>query len=262
MEFLTKLFWSFIYLATFGLFCIIIQKLFPSNKGQKTWRKDSKVDFCYWLFSNLITIYLTAFTAVIVISLLSLISPALERRINSNISESLTTIGVILALIMLDFTAYWIHRIFHTGRLWNYHSIHHSSREIDWLSSVRFHPLESIVIIVLSYSACIIGGLGFKDVATALAIRGAYGYIVHANVTWHYGPLSYIIASPYFHRWHHTKDREGIDKNFAGVFSLWDFIFGTAYMPKARQPGNFGIKTDIGESFMQHLVYPFRKKRS
>jgi sterol desaturase/sphingolipid hydroxylase (fatty acid hydroxylase superfamily) len=86
--------------------------------------------------------------------------------------------------------------------------------------------------------------------------------MVHANVSWGFGPLGRLVASPKFHRWHHTSEDEGLDKNFAGMFPVFDMIFGTYYMPKDRLPQKFGLKNQtIPGGFWAQMVYPFRRKK-
>ena len=54
-------------------------------------------------------------------------------------------------------------------------------------------------------------------------------------------------------------DEEGLGKNFAGLFPIYDVMFGTFYMPRGRQPRNFGIYGEVmTESFIGQLLYPFR----
>lgn len=259
MQFLNNILISSVYLAICGCICIVISKLFPSIAGQKIYRSDTLLDLTYWFILSFFIGYITIFLISTLITLYAvLLSPALLAKINTPTNPSLEIAAVILAIVMLDFVAYWLHRIFHSRKLWKFHAIHHSSKEIDWLSSIRFHPVEGAITIGITYTICIVAGIGFRDVSAALLLRGLYGYLVHANVKWTYGPLGYVIASPFFHRWHHTKEKAGIDKNFGGVFSLWDFIFGTAYYPKGIQPHNFGIKDDLEGNFIKHLLYPFK----
>ena len=59
---------------------------------------------------------------------------------------------------------------------------------------------------------------------------------VHANLNWTLGPFKYVLATPVFHRWHHTSLEEGGNTNFAGTFPLWDLLFGTFRMPENRLP--------------------------
>ena len=64
---------------------------------------------------------------------------------------------------------------------------------------------------------------------------------VHANLNWTLGPFRYVIATPVFHRWHHTSPEEGGNTNFAGTFPLWDILFGTFRMPENRLPDHYGV---------------------
>jgi sterol desaturase/sphingolipid hydroxylase (fatty acid hydroxylase superfamily) len=64
-----------------------------------------------------------------------------------------------------------------------------------------------------------------------------------------------------FHRWHHTTEEEGLDKNFAGLFPFIDLAFGTFYMPLGRQPQRFGVTNDdVPAGLVAQLAYPFRQK--
>jgi sterol desaturase/sphingolipid hydroxylase (fatty acid hydroxylase superfamily) len=69
-----------------------------------------------------------------------------------------------------------------------------------------------------------------------------------------------VVASPRFHRWHHTSEQEGLDRNFAGLFPWLDALFGTLYMTKDEVPRQFGV---VGESIptglWRQLLYPWRK---
>ena len=64
------------------------------------------------------------------------------------------------------------------------------------------------------------------------------------------------------HRWHHTSEDEGLDRNFSGLFPLIDVLFGTFYMPKDRLPERFGLKNeDVPAGFWGQLAYPFRRQK-
>ena len=110
------------------------------------------------------------------------------------------------------------HRLFHRRWLWRFHAIHHSSRTVDWLSTARLHPVND----ALSRLAQVLPlyRLGFSGVALAAFVPcfTLYALLLHANVGWSFGPLRYLLASPTLHRWHHTTEAEGIDKNSAGLF--------------------------------------------
>jgi sterol desaturase/sphingolipid hydroxylase (fatty acid hydroxylase superfamily) len=72
-----------------------------------------------------------------------------------------------------------------------------------------------------------------------------------------------VIASPVYHRWHHSAAPAAINKNFAGLFPFWDRVFGTLHLPKDRQPTTFGVVGDAPPAaFLPQLFYPFRAPRT
>src|SRR5439155_11746768 len=79
------------------------------------------------------------------------------------------------------------------------------------------------------------------------------------NLKWTFGPLRFVVASPVFHRWHHTEAEEGLNKNFAPTLALLDVIFGTFYMPPGRLPEQFGNgDAHFPQGFWAQLAYPFK----
>jgi sterol desaturase/sphingolipid hydroxylase (fatty acid hydroxylase superfamily) len=103
---------------------------------------------------------------------------------------------------------------------------------------------------------------GFNVGAVALYAPFAtiYAIMIHANLDWDFGPLRYMIASPTFHRWHHTKEAEGLNKNFSGGLPIWDLLFGTFYMPRGEKPARFGIDDDLPEGFIGQMLAPFGRR--
>ena len=85
--------------------------------------------------------------------------------------------------------------------------------------------------------------------------------MVHANLNWTFGPFKYVFASPVFHRWHHTSQAEGMDKNFAPTIPLIDVVFGTFYMPEGVTPKHYGVPgANIPTGFFAQMLWPFRSK--
>ena len=66
-----------------------------------------------------------------------------------------------------------------------------------------------------------------------------FAILLHANLDWDWGPLRSVVASPRFHRWHHTTAERGGEKNFASTFPVLDLMFGTFYMPKNEVPDRY-----------------------
>lgn len=156
-----------------------------------------------------------------------------------------------------DFIGYWTHRLFHNGRWWPFHAVHHSSEDLDWLGSLRVHPVNDFVNKLMQAGPMLLLGFNpFVTLSTAPFFT-LYAIFLHANVSWDFGPLRHVIATPAFHRWHHSKDREAWDKNFAGLLPVWDLLFGTFYLPKGRSPENFGICEPMPKSYLGQLWEPF-----
>ena len=171
---------------------------------------------------------------------------------------------VVVYVVVADFLYYWAHRMFHGRSLWKFHAIHHSATEVDWTTEYRFHPVNimlqpapvAVLMLTLGISPGVLAFLIPFDVVT-----GAW---VHSNLNWTLGPLRYVVATPVFHRWHHTSPAEGGEKNFAPTFALWDWLFGTFYMPEGKLPQVFGVDdaTFPTEGYLAQLIHPFKPKEA
>lgn len=250
----------------------IIERLWPSKKGQRWWRSGIKTDFLWWFFDPLIGQGL-AFIAVAaaVIALAKIAGVPIDRTHiqqwmsrDTVISSQPAALQALEALLWFELIGYWSHRAFHqVSVLWRYHAIHHSSTEVDWLSSVRVHPVNEIGSRLAQVSPLVLVGYNAGVVVAFVPILTLYAIMLHANVSWNFGRLRYVIGSPVYHRWHHTSEKEGLDKDFAAMFPFVDWIFGTLYFPADRQPMQFGVPgEDIPNNLLKQLVYPFRKKGS
>ena len=176
--------------------------------------------------------------------------------------------GQLLAVLFLrDCLIYVRHRIFHLRSIWAFHSIHHSSEEVNWLSTVRLHPVENITEAtceILLFLGCGIIGVDPAVLSVAGVITGFYNLFIHSNLRWTFGPLRYVLVSPVFHRWHHSDTKEAADKNFTAMFSCIDLAFGTFYMPKGAMPHTVGLsaqeKSVYPRTLAGQLLHPFRKR--
>lgn len=64
---------------------------------------------------------------------------------------------------------------------------------------------------------------------------------IHSNINVRAGFVQYIINGPEMHRWHHAVDDDAHDRNFGTKFAFWDWLFGTAFVPKNRKPVGYGL---------------------
>jgi sterol desaturase/sphingolipid hydroxylase (fatty acid hydroxylase superfamily) len=163
-------------------------------------------------------------------------------------------------LVVSDFLTYWIHRLYHGQQMWRYHAVHHSSEELEWISAARFHPINILFGTVMVDVALLLAGISPNVMLWVGPFTTAHSAFVHANLNWTLGPFKYVLASPVFHRWHHTAAERGGSKNFAGTFPVLDLIFGTFYMPKNELPDAYGIEDKtFPEGFGSQIVYPFTR---
>ena len=141
----------------------------------------------------------------------------------------------ILFLVAVGLHVYWLHRMFHGGAFWKYHAIHHSSEDLDWISAARFHPVNLFLGTIAVDVILLMAGIAEYH-ALGRTLHDLHSAFVHANLNWTLGPFKYVLATPVFHRWHHTSLEQGGNTNFAGTFPLWDILFGTFRMPENRFP--------------------------
>src|ERR1051325_1176695 len=147
------------------------------------------------------------------------------------------------------------------GTLCLFHAVHHSSTDLDWLSSVRVHPVNEALQRAIEATPLLLLGFSTGAFAAYVPFLTLYAIMLHANVSWSFGPLRYVLASPTFHRWHHTSEREGLDRNFAGLLPVYDWLFGTLYLPRGARPSRFGvIDLTAPAGLPAQLLWPFRRR--
>ena len=163
-------------------------------------------------------------------------------------------------LFFADLVSYWLHRAFHQiPWMWNFHAIHHSSLQMDWLAGSRSHIVDTLLNRLLAFIPIFILGFGQPALYAYIVFVSFHAVYIHANVNHRWPYLRWIFATPEFHHWHHTSDEEGIDKNFAVFLSFIDVIFGSAHMP-SHWPKRYGTtKFQPPETYLGQLSYPFKR---
>jgi sterol desaturase/sphingolipid hydroxylase (fatty acid hydroxylase superfamily) len=234
--------------------------LMPCNRGMYWWTnlRAAGTDLCYWFVTPVVV---RISRAILLAAGIALFfggqAPGFSRVAQMPIWQQCLAIQ-----LLQDVFLYWMHRGFHTSLGWRFHAVHHSPTVLDWLSASRNHVVNNLLTFILADSAVQL--LGFSPIALMILapINVVWSSMVHANLNWTFGPLRYLLASPVFHRWHHTLEGEGLNKNFAPTFPFLDLILGTFYMPPGKLPEQFGNgEHDFPEGFFGQLIYPFMKKK-
>jgi sterol desaturase/sphingolipid hydroxylase (fatty acid hydroxylase superfamily) len=181
------------------------------------------------------------------------------ERVGTGQSASLSIVMAYTAALLLaeDFFRYWAHRLMHASPfLWQFHKVHHSPEVLVPLSQMRTHPvnglvngLRSLIAIPLVTGAFLLLFPGQLTVMTILGVNAGRfvfdvlgSHLRHSHVWLSFGPvLSRIVISPAQHQVHHSRARRHWNRNYGSQFALWDWMFGTLYVPQRRERMAFGI---------------------
>jgi sterol desaturase/sphingolipid hydroxylase (fatty acid hydroxylase superfamily) len=246
-------------LATFAAIAVsfvIAERVWPA-RPQPLFRRGFITDLLYVPIHYLMRVVINGTVAVALAEAGRRALPGLSIGI---LSERALLVQALALLLVLDFFFYVMHRLKHRWRWWwRLHETHHSSMDLDWLSSARFHPLEKILDRTIYLLPLLV--LGASDGALFIwaAVDAFFGMFIHSNVRCRIGLLIYVFVGPEMHRWHHAVDRERRECNYGNNFSIFDWIFGTAYLSR-EEPARFGVDDPAypeGDLFKQFL-YAFR----
>jgi sterol desaturase/sphingolipid hydroxylase (fatty acid hydroxylase superfamily) len=234
------------------------------NPGKVWWRNRTLfIDLGYWLTLQCLAPYLRMGLLIAIATLaMAFASPAeidaYVRNGRGPVSGLSFWSQAAFYLLASDFLMYWIHRTFHGASLWRYHAIHHSAEDVDWTTAYRFHPINICLDTYLADVIMLYLGVAPAVLLFLVPFQTMSSLFVHANLNWTLGPLRYVLATPVFHRWHHTLPDQGGNSNFASTFAFWDVLFGTFYMPSGRLPARYGVDDpQFPAGFLAQLAYPF-----
>lgn len=248
----------------FALFATL-EKWTPCNPGQPFHKKQFLTDAAYYLVIPIFTKII--FIVYLRIGFFTLFGQQSDETVKALVMHGFGPLGTLplwaqaaFTFILSDIILYWTHRLFHGKALWKFHAIHHSPTHVRWHSTYRFHPINIWLTFTLVNALMVLMGFSIESMVMLSTFNTLYSAMVHANLNWTFGPFKYVFASPVFHRWHHTSQEEGMDKNFAPTFPLLDIIFGTFYMPDNTLPEKYGIHDkDFPDSFIQQILWPFKR---
>lgn len=165
-------------------------------------------------------------------------------------------LGALIYVLTADFAEYLLHRAqHHSPLLWRLHALHHSDPCMNASSGRRHHWGSSLLSVVITTPlTAILLHPQAGDIAV-YAVASLWVIVCHSNLPLHLGPLNRVLNSPNFHRIHHSREPEHFDRNFANIFSVWDWLSG-AWLDPDRPPPATGL-AHAPKSIGEALVWPF-----
>ena len=251
--------WFLLDMLLMALIYVPIERLWPQYPKQGTFRKEWVLDVVYFMSTHLpiqILSFLVLLPATQATKYLGV--PVLQH----SIARLPWLLQFFLAVVVADVAEYFIHLALHkVPFLWRFHAIHHSSKALDWIAGSRSHFVDDTLVRGFILVPMM---LGFSQ-----SIILAYLIFVTLHATWthcNFGPnpkwLEKYLVMPRYHHWHHTSEKEGIDKNFAIHFPWIDKLFGTYYFPE-HWPERYGLDgEELSHSFMGQTIGPFLPRKS
>jgi sterol desaturase/sphingolipid hydroxylase (fatty acid hydroxylase superfamily) len=153
-----------------------------------------------------------------------------------------------LAFVLDDCRYYWWHRIGHRSRwFWASHGVHHSSRHFNLSTNLRQSWTSEFSGLVLLNVP--LAWLGFHPsmIALAFTVNLLYQFWIHTEMIdrmprW----FEWLLNTPSHHRVHHASNPRYLDANYAGVFMVWDRLFGTFVPEQPEEPVRYGLVKNLG----------------
>ncbi len=189
------------------------------------------------------------------------------------VARSIITIMLFLAYEL----GYWLnhylsHRI---AFLWEFHKVHHSATSLTPLTNFRVHPIYMCVFInILAVSIGLANGIGDYLLGQPASQYGlsetniilvffiyVYVHLQHSQLWISFtGRLGRLLMSPAHHQIHHSRNPAHFNKNLGSCLAVWDWMFGTLYIPAAENEMlEFGVEPDRehAHTIRGELILPF-----
>jgi sterol desaturase/sphingolipid hydroxylase (fatty acid hydroxylase superfamily) len=244
-------------LAILAVIFIPLERLFALHP-RRVLRRGWRTDVVHFLVNGTVLRIGMLVSVVVIGRVLRAFVPApLRDAVAASPSWAQVAAGLTIATI----GGYAGHRAAHeVPLLWRFHRVHHSSREMDWLAATHLHPLDETFVRSMAVLPLYALGFGRVSLGAFLILITLQAIFIHANVRLGFGPLRWVIGTPQFHHWHHAREPQAYNSNYAGEFPALDALFGTLYLPGDRWPAQYGVDDTQPDGYLRQLAWPFRTR--
>lgn len=259
----------FYWLIGISVAVYALEILFPWRKNQSRIREDFWLD-TFYMFFNFFLFSLVGYAAVSDVAVKAfndfLASVfGIRNLVALNVATLPHWAQLLILFVARDFIQWNVHRLLHWSPwLWKFHQVHHSVRQMGFAAHLRYHFMETIVYRSIEYLPLAMIGFGIQDFILVHLFTLTIGHLNHANIYLPLGPLQYIFNSPQMHIWHHSEQlpegRSGV--NYGLTLSVWDYLFGTVWMPKNGRDIKLGFPgvDEYPHGFFSQMFQPFKRK--
>jgi sterol desaturase/sphingolipid hydroxylase (fatty acid hydroxylase superfamily) len=252
----------FAWLVLLTLLFVPLERWFGAQHAPRS-RREKLNDVAWYVISSLVPI-------VLLTAPLALLAVAAQHLVPAVLTLSLQAlpdwVRIALAFVIGEIGFYWGHRLSHElPWLWRFHALHHSTEHLHFMANTRTHPVDMVVTRLFGLIPLYLLGLagpsmaGTAAPALLLVVGTLWGFFIHANVRWRLGPLEWLVTTPAFHHWHHTRN-DHINRNYASTLPVLDRLFGTHYLPR-HWPAQYGTDTRVADTLAGQMLDPLLGKK-
>ncbi len=262
--------WMFLLM---GPVYIALEAIRPIKREQKLFRGELGQDIFWYVLNNVYIdallyyarVYITLHLAPkIWARVIGFITPFSTENFLSQFPTKLdsTFLLVIIIFFSRDFLSYWAHYFAHRLKfLWNFHILHHSVKELDWLSGHRSYWLDGLIFDLIISLPLVFIEVSEEGLTLIALWETHLQFFIHTNYKYSLGYLGKWLNNNQIHWWHHSvRNHHKYGQNFGSYTLIWDRIFGT-YYAEDNVPDAIGLNDPASypSNIIKRFFYPFTR---
>lgn len=202
-----------------------------------------KKEFTRNLLGDSIANFITLVTFILIVALVAVAYAGVFFYVYDNfklVDLPLTPWTILCCIVLADLAYYWEHRFLHkNGFAWATHTVHHSSPHFNISVAYRHGPLDWLFPLFFHLPLAVLGFNPFIIFLSEVIVQ-VYQTLLHTETVKKLPrPFEAIFNTPSHHRVHHATNKQYLDKNYGGIFIIWDRMFGT--FAKEEEKVSYGV---------------------